>query len=223
MATTPTTPFVRLLTEFLLRQQAEDHTYSQAQLARHVGVHRATVGRWLAGSVVPDPNQQIRILHQLGILDGRLPAEMRSARVLGRVDAITGAVEMLEQLHEETIPLPHLEYLLSSHPLWDLTAGDPFLMRLDGSLHGYEFMNKIIVRKPAPNRLLDVLPHTLSVARINGTWRCVCIHHISDSAPYLRFSELQISPVHCIVARDAFEIGFLVIPFTLQAPPSEIF
>lgn len=220
------TPFTKMLAEFFFREREQDPKFSKARLANILGVHRSTVGRWLDGDKLPDPQEQSRVLFHLGILGNCAGVQMTNAKVAGRVFPGTGSVELCELPLEDSIPISYLEYLLRRDPLWSLTTGDPLLFRLDGGLPGYEMMeNKVAARKPHPSSLLEIPSGALAIARLmeerdhkypnKVDWRheCVYIHRISNVSPFLEYSTLGISGVHYILAHFAFEILALVIPY----------
>ena len=61
MSNSATTSFQAWLAEAIGRRLV-----SKAALAREVGVHPSTVGRWLAGRTRPDPGVLLRIAHAFG-------------------------------------------------------------------------------------------------------------------------------------------------------------
>jgi hypothetical protein len=226
------TQFTKILLEYLFREREKDHTFSNARLAKILGVHRATVGRWLKGQNLPEPQEQTTVLFRLGIL-GNNTGTIRNAKVIGRLDPIGGRVEMAEQLHEPSIPIPYLEFLLNAHPLWELTKGDPFLLCLEGPLPGYELANMVVARRPADASLHDIPPGSLAIVRLAQTenvteygfevervvwrWICIVIHRISQNFPYLNYSKIGVSSGSIIIMMpNCFEIMGLL--FELPSP-----
>lgn len=55
---------MRMITADDIRKILKTTGWTQAQLAKRVGVNQSTVSRWLAGDQIPDPRQQ-EILHQM--------------------------------------------------------------------------------------------------------------------------------------------------------------
>lgn len=222
----PLTHFARCLTRFFVERQSSDRSFSMAKLAQLVGRNRSTVKRWLDGEVSPSNGTQIEVLCKLGILEGGKELDFRDARVEGRICLTTGSVQMVAQPLEDSIPVQYLEVFLNRDPLWSLTVGDPFLLRLDGSLPGYEMMdNKAAARKPRPSSLLEVPVGTMAIARLlkekdpsnplDAEWdhAFVYINRISDSYPFLQYTRHGTGVGYYVFRQDAFEILALVFPY----------
>lgn len=224
----PLTLFTQMLAKHLLEQQAEDPSYSKARMAKNAGADRSLLGRWLSGEVDPPKDRQIEVLCRLGILGTETGFDERNAKVIGRLDPNGGRVEMIEQLHEPSIPIPYLEYLLNAGPLWARTKGDPFMLCLDGLLPGYEMASKVVARRPADASLLDIPPGSLAIVRlahlektkedgieierVDWRWMCVRIHQVSHSRPFLEYSKIgTMSTPYCIMMPNCFEIMGLLL------------
>lgn len=151
--------------------------------------------------------------------------ETKNAFVLGSLTAIGGAIKVGVVCRVDSTPVPLIEKTLSKDPLWNITTGDPFLLELIGVLPGYDFGKKVVARKPLKADILNIPPGTLAIITLdevyeeNGrssrkiAWKCVYIHRIKNSFPYLDYSALGSSGVYSIMMPDSYRVEGLIFPY----------